>query len=77
MCCTVMLLMSYLDTKRKHYDPLAAARVPPATFIPIALELDGRFGDEANDFFKRLSCRVGESLGERNAWLSYWRRRLW
>jgi hypothetical protein len=68
--------LSVEKTKRLHYDPLAAAHVPPAVFIPLALELDGRFGDEANDFFKRLSIRVGESLGERNAWLSYWRRRL-
>ena len=54
--------LSVKVAKRKHYDPLAAGRVPPATFIPLALELDGRFGDVANDFFKRLSLRVGESF---------------
>ena len=55
---------------RAHYDPLAVARVPPATSIPLAYELDGRWGDAAMDFFKILSRRIGESIGEQSSWLS-------
>ena len=53
--------------KRAHYDPLAAAHHLSATFIPLACELDGRWGDEAMDFFKTLSRRAGEPTGEQNS----------
>jgi hypothetical protein len=58
------------------YGPLIAAFGSAVSFIPLAFELDGRWGDMAMDFFKTLSRLRGDSASEHAAWLISWHKIL-
>jgi hypothetical protein len=64
-----------LGAERKKlaaYAELVAAHGSAVAFIPLAYELDGRWGDMAMDFFKTLSRLRGDSASEQAAWLASW-----
>ena len=54
------------------YEKLLADYGSAVSFIPLAYELDGRWGDLALDFFKMLSRLRGDSALEHAAWLASW-----
>ena len=64
------------QAKHAHYDPIVRGRFPLTKFVIVAFELDGRWGDEAIDLLRNLSCCVADNQGERNTWRAYWTRRL-
>jgi hypothetical protein len=62
--------------KSAAYVPLVAAHGSAVAFIPLAYELDGRWGDMAMDFFRVLSRLRGDCASEHAAWLASWHKLL-
>jgi hypothetical protein len=58
------------------YVSLVADFGSAVSFIPLAYELDGRWGDMAMDFFRMLSRLRGDSASEHAAWLASWHKIL-
>ena len=62
------------DQKDEKYRDVVLTSTPRATFIPLALELGGTWGDRASDFFREAGRRKGGSRSEQAAFLTYWLR---
>ena len=52
------------------------ATEPRPTFVPLAWETGGRWGDKATRFFREAVERMGGSQSEKASFLSYWMRRF-
>ena len=59
------------DDKEAKYREVVSRTVPRPTFIPLALEIGGTWGDRAMDFFREAVRRKGGSQSEQAAFLGY------
>jgi hypothetical protein len=64
------------NQKDEKYRDVVLTSMPRATFIPLAMELGGTWGDRASDFFREAGRRKDGSRSEQAAFLSYWLRRF-
>ena len=62
--------------KITKYRGLPESSSPPATFIPLALEFGGTWGDAALVFFREAVKRAGGSHSDQSSRLAYWMRRF-
>ena len=58
--------------KETSYAALLAGAEPRPTFVPLAWELGGTWGDKAVRFFREVARRRGGTASAREGWFRYW-----
>jgi len=64
------------NDKIAKYRGFLESSSPPATFIPLALEFGGTWGDAALAFFREAVKRAGGSHSDQGSRFTYWMRRF-